>query len=116
MKPSTPTSIDEYSGRFPLAVREVLAELRDLVRATVPEVTERISYGIPTFDLDGRYLVYIAGWRKYVCVYPATAAVRRALVKSSIEGAAGRTAAGDAPAAESGSAAFAWLTRIGVLP
>lgn len=78
-KGSKPTSIDEYIGQFPTEVREVLTELRDLVRATAPEVTERISYGIPTFDLNGRSLVYIAGWRKYVSVYPATAAVRRAL-------------------------------------
>lgn len=76
---SSPGSVDEYIGQFPPAVQEVLTELRNLVRATVPEVTERISYGIPTFDLDGRYLVYIAGWKKYVSVYPATAAVRRRL-------------------------------------
>jgi uncharacterized protein YdhG (YjbR/CyaY superfamily) len=78
-KATTPSSIDEYIGQFPPAVRKVLSELRDLVRATVPEVTERISYGIPTFDLNGRYLVYVAGWKKYVSVYPATAAVRRTL-------------------------------------
>lgn len=40
-------------------------------------MTEKISYGIPTFNLNGRYLVYIAGWKEHVSVYPAIGAVAR---------------------------------------
>jgi uncharacterized protein YdhG (YjbR/CyaY superfamily) len=36
----------------------------------VPGTEERISYGIPTFTLDGRYVVYFSGWKEHVSVYP----------------------------------------------
>jgi uncharacterized protein YdhG (YjbR/CyaY superfamily) len=36
----------------------------------VPKAEEKISYQIPTFALDGRYLVYFAGWKNHISVYP----------------------------------------------
>ena len=36
----------------------------------MPGTEERISYGIPTFSLDGRYVVYFSGWKRHVSVYP----------------------------------------------
>lgn len=58
--------------------------MRALVRAVAPRVTEKISYGIPTFVLNRKPLVYIAGWKDHVSLYPVTAGVSRAL-KSKIE-------------------------------
>ena len=40
------------------------------MRRGAPGTEERISYGIPTFALDGRYLIYFAGWKQHVSVYP----------------------------------------------
>jgi len=74
-KPSTPASIDEYLATLSPQTREMVEELRSLIRAVLPGVTERISYGIPTFDLNGRCLVYAAGWKKHVALYPVTAAM-----------------------------------------
>jgi len=36
-------------------------------------VAETISYNMPTMTLDGRYLVYFAGWKNHISVYPAPA-------------------------------------------
>lgn len=69
------SSIDEYIAQFPPATREALRELRSLIRATAPGVSERIRYGIPTFDLYGRYLVYVAGFKEHVSLYPITGVV-----------------------------------------
>ena len=69
----TAGSIDEYIAEFPPETQMVLEELRALIRATAPGVTERISYAIPAFDLNGRRLVYIAGWKKHVGLYPVSA-------------------------------------------
>jgi uncharacterized protein YdhG (YjbR/CyaY superfamily) len=74
----TASSIDEYIAGFPPEVRTVLAELRALIREAAPGVTERISYALPTFDLNGRYLVYFAGWKKHISIYPVTAGVAKA--------------------------------------
>jgi uncharacterized protein YdhG (YjbR/CyaY superfamily) len=63
-------SIDEYIASFPPDVQRTLEEVRATIRAAVPGTEERISYGIPTFALDGRYVVYFSGWKRHVSVYP----------------------------------------------
>lgn len=57
----------------------MLKQMRALVRAVAPRATEKISYGIPTFVLNGTYLVYVGGFKNHVSVYPVTAAVTRQL-------------------------------------
>ena len=64
-------SIDDYIAGFPDDVQEVLQQIRATIRDAAPDAEETISYGIPTFRLNGTYLVYFAGYRKHVSVYPA---------------------------------------------
>lgn len=40
-----PAAVDEYLAGLPAERRDVLEELRQLIKATVPGVRERISYG-----------------------------------------------------------------------
>jgi uncharacterized protein YdhG (YjbR/CyaY superfamily) len=63
-------TVDEYVASFPTDVREKLQSVRAAIRAAVPGTEERISYGIPTFTLDGKYVVYFSGWKEHVSVYP----------------------------------------------
>jgi uncharacterized protein YdhG (YjbR/CyaY superfamily) len=67
------TTVADYIGRTPPPARRALKQLRAAIRVAAPGITERISYRIPTFDLDGRYLLYIAAFREHVSVYPVTA-------------------------------------------
>ena len=64
-------TVDEYISGFPDKVRSILRQIRSTIRQTAPGVEERISYGIPTFDLDGKPLIYFAAYAKHVSVYPA---------------------------------------------
>jgi len=64
------TTVDEYLAGLPDEAREVMAELRRTVLAVVPDAGERISYGMPTFTLDGRSLVHLAAWKRHVGLYP----------------------------------------------
>jgi uncharacterized protein YdhG (YjbR/CyaY superfamily) len=66
----TPGSIDEYLAAQPDGVRAVLQDIRSIVHEVLPAATERISYGIPTFDVDGHAVVHVAGWAKHVSIYP----------------------------------------------
>ena len=66
----TPATIDDYIDTFPAEVQVILHQVRGRIRNALPTADERISYGIPTFTLDGRYLVYFAGWKHHVSVYP----------------------------------------------
>ena len=40
------------------------------MHAAAPGSGEKISYQIPTITLDGSSLVYFAGWKKHISVYP----------------------------------------------
>ena len=63
--------MDGYIVTFPDDVRERLTEIRRRIHAAVPELTETISYQMPTFTLDGRPLVHMAAWKRYISLYPA---------------------------------------------
>jgi uncharacterized protein YdhG (YjbR/CyaY superfamily) len=65
-------TIDEYIAEYPDEVQVILRKLRRLIKAAVPELTEGISYRIPTFYLKGKYLVYFAAFKNHISVYPAT--------------------------------------------
>lgn len=48
-----PTSVDEYITGFPADIQKIMIELRKTIRKGVPEATEKISWGMPTFYLKG---------------------------------------------------------------
>jgi uncharacterized protein YdhG (YjbR/CyaY superfamily) len=73
-----------FASLSPLARRR-LKELRMTIRAAAPDAIEGISYGIPAFRLNGRMLVWYAGWKNHISLYPMTEVVRRAF-KSELEG------------------------------
>jgi uncharacterized protein YdhG (YjbR/CyaY superfamily) len=60
-------------------VRASLQRVRDAIRRALPDAEEAISYGIPTYRVDGRAVVYFAGWKQHYSVYPASAAIVAAL-------------------------------------
>jgi uncharacterized protein YdhG (YjbR/CyaY superfamily) len=66
----TPATIDDYIDTFPADVQTILQEVRRTIGNAAPAADETISYGIPTFTLGGRYLVYFAGWKHHISVYP----------------------------------------------
>jgi uncharacterized protein YdhG (YjbR/CyaY superfamily) len=73
MKTAKPnfTTIDEYIATFPDDVQKILQKIRQTIKKAAPKAEETISYQIPTFKLNGSYLIYFAGYKKHVSVYPA---------------------------------------------
>jgi uncharacterized protein YdhG (YjbR/CyaY superfamily) len=67
-------TVDEYIRSFPEGVQIILEEVRRTIRKAAPAATETISYGIPTITFNSRLLVYFAGWKRYVSLYPLPAA------------------------------------------
>jgi uncharacterized protein YdhG (YjbR/CyaY superfamily) len=66
-------SVGEYIGSFPADVQAILEQVRRAILDAVPGAGETISYQIPTITLGGRRLLYFAGWKHHVSVYPAPA-------------------------------------------
>jgi len=72
--PTPPPSIDAYIELFPEAVQAKLAAVREAIWEAAPKAAvETISYGMPTFKLNGRYLVYFAAYKQHIAVYPVPA-------------------------------------------
>ena len=55
---------------FPAETQSVLQQIRQTIRAAVPDSQETISYDIPTMTRDGKRSVHFAGWAKHVSLYP----------------------------------------------
>jgi uncharacterized protein YdhG (YjbR/CyaY superfamily) len=66
-------SVEEYIGSFPADVQAILEQVRRAILDAVPGAGETISYQIPTITLGGRPLLYFAGWKRHISVYPAPA-------------------------------------------
>jgi uncharacterized protein YdhG (YjbR/CyaY superfamily) len=76
------TSMDEYIATFPDDVQEILIQVRSTIKAAAPKAEETISYDIPTFTMNGKYLIYFAGWKNHISIYPipgGDAAFRKAI-------------------------------------
>ena len=61
-------NIDDYIATFPQNVQHRLRELRSAIREAAPQAEESISYGMPTFKLNGN-LVHFAAYNKYIGFY-----------------------------------------------
>lgn len=68
-------SVDQYLKLQPDTARKQLERVRRAIQKAVPRAEEAISYQIPAFKLDGRALLYFAGWKEHYSLYPATAGV-----------------------------------------
>lgn len=64
------TTIDEYIAGFPENIQKKLRELRQVIKEAAPEATEKISYQMPTFFLNGN-LVHFAAFKNHIGFYPA---------------------------------------------
>jgi len=67
---STVNEVDEYIRSFPEEVQERLTAIRNVIRELAPQATERICMRMPTYDLNGKWLVHFAGFKKHIGFYP----------------------------------------------
>jgi uncharacterized protein YdhG (YjbR/CyaY superfamily) len=79
MKPkqATPKDIDEYIAAFPENVQDILQKIRTTIKTAALDAEEAISYGMPTFNLNGHYLIYFAAYKKHIGLYPVPRGSRR---------------------------------------
>lgn len=71
-------TVESYLKAQPPATRRLLRLVRRSIRTAVPHAVELISYRIPAYKLNGRVLIYFAGWTHHYALYPATPAVLEA--------------------------------------
>jgi uncharacterized protein YdhG (YjbR/CyaY superfamily) len=73
MDKTSSKSVEDYIAAQAPAVRALLQRVRRTVRKAVPDAEESISYGIPTYKLHRRPVLYFAAWKEHYSLYPSNA-------------------------------------------
>ncbi|MET3876260.1 DUF1801 domain-containing protein [Chitinophaga sp. OAE865] len=71
----TVSTIDQYIAGFPEETQALLQQIRAAIRAVAPDAGEKISYGIPTFTLNGN-LVHFGGYKQHIGFYPTSSGIK----------------------------------------
>jgi len=68
-----PKTIDEYLANVKPEHRKTLQKLRQTIQTAAPKAEECISYGIPSFRLNRRLLVFFGAWANHCAFYQGSA-------------------------------------------
>lgn len=81
MKSSTAASpaklLRTYFAAQPPEQRRMLKQIRTIARTIAPGAEDAFSYRIPALRLDGKVLVWYAGFKAHVSLFPMTDKLRR---------------------------------------
>jgi len=69
MNPNAPATINEYIAGFPADIQLILNQVRATIQQAAPDAEESIGYGMPAYKLNGRPLVYFAGYKSHIGFY-----------------------------------------------
>ena len=61
--------MEAYINAFPSHVGNMLNRIRSIIKQNAPDAVESISYGMPAYKLNGKPLVYFAGYKNHVGLY-----------------------------------------------
>ena len=62
-------SVEEYISNYPESTRQLLFRIQQIVKENAPDSVESISYGMPAYKLNGKALIYFAGYAKHIGLY-----------------------------------------------
>lgn len=63
-----PENFEQYFAAFPQATQKILQQVRETIQKAAPQATEKISYAMPTFFLEGN-LVHFAAYANHIGFY-----------------------------------------------
>lgn len=62
-------TVDEYLAQLPADRRATMEGLRTTIAAAAPVAVEAISYNMPAFRLDGRFLVSYESFKHHISLF-----------------------------------------------
>jgi uncharacterized protein YdhG (YjbR/CyaY superfamily) len=62
--------IATHIAQFPEHIQAQLKVLHAFILEKVPGLTQKMAYGIPTFQLNSKNLIHYAGYSKHIGLYP----------------------------------------------
>ena len=73
-KKSSFQTIDEYIEQYPEEIQKILQQIRSVIQEVAPDASEKISYQMPTFYLQGN-LVHFAAFKTHIGFYPVPSGI-----------------------------------------
>jgi len=67
--------IETYITNAPFEVQDILRRVRQLVLEVDPDLTQTISYMMPTFKKHGKPVLYFAAQKNHLGIYPTPSAI-----------------------------------------
>ncbi|MCE7860756.1 MAG: hypothetical protein DYG86_13340 [Chloroflexi bacterium CFX2] len=82
--------MDEFISKYPPKVQTILQRIRSVIHKSAPGAEEAMSYGIPTFKLNGKNLVHFSAFKEHIGFYPTPSGIAKFKKElSAYEGARG---------------------------
>jgi uncharacterized protein YdhG (YjbR/CyaY superfamily) len=67
--------IDSYIASYPRKTQVLLKKMRAVICKAAPQATEAISYGVPTYKLNGN-LVHFGGFKSHIGFFPTPSGIK----------------------------------------
>jgi uncharacterized protein YdhG (YjbR/CyaY superfamily) len=67
--------IDDYLEKYDDPERAELEKIRSIVKAIVPDAEEVMTYGMPGFKYNGKYLIAFSVFKDHLGLFPASGPV-----------------------------------------
>ena len=71
----TTMTVDDYLASLDEPKRQTLQQLRETIRAVIPDAEECISYGMPAFRLHGKVVAGFAAFKNHLAYLPHSGSV-----------------------------------------
>ncbi len=68
-------AVTDYINNLDEPQKSTLSRVATIVKQLVPDAEETISYGVPTFKYNGKYLIALAASKKHLSIYPGSHAI-----------------------------------------
>jgi uncharacterized protein YdhG (YjbR/CyaY superfamily) len=75
MEGKQPKTVDEYIRSQPESVQKILEKMRATIRKAAPKAEETISYRMPAYKQNGKYIAFYAAFEKHIGLYPLPDAI-----------------------------------------
>ncbi|HEX7484133.1 MAG TPA: DUF1801 domain-containing protein [Candidatus Saccharimonadales bacterium] len=64
------STVEEYLSKITPPQHDEYKRLRKLVKEIAPAAEESISYGMPTFKVNGKPLIYFGAFKNHMSLFP----------------------------------------------
>ncbi len=62
--------VDAFIEASPSETQEKLREMRQIIKSAIPKAEEKISYKMPAYKLNGKWIAGFAGFKNHIGYYP----------------------------------------------